>query len=62
MTLALDHAPAALLHRFLHALRSWLAALHRYWFVDCVLPSDPRSSLSTRDWADLPTWHPTVDE
>jgi hypothetical protein len=65
MTLALDHAQkASLFPRLLRTLRDRLAAFRHHWFVECVAPEeDPLSSLSPRDWSDLPTWHPvTRDE
>lgn len=60
MTIALDHAhDVSLFSRLLRALRTHLAALHNYWFVEGVaLAEDPLASLSPRDWSDLPTWHP----
>ncbi|WP_316358603.1 hypothetical protein [Devosia sp.] len=66
MTLALDHTPAATgthrVARLVRAIRAWMVAFHHYWFVECVEPSDPMAALTSRDWADLPTWHPAQPE
>ena len=66
MTIALDHTPtgpiAPSMTRLVRALRARLAALHHYWFVECVGPSDPLSPISHRDWADMPTWHPASED
>ena len=62
MTLALDDTPAATVTprvaRLVRAIRARVAAFHHYWFVECVEPSDPFASLSSRDRWDLPVWHP----
>jgi hypothetical protein len=44
------------------AIRDWATAFHHRWFVECVEPSDPFAALSSRDRADLPTWHPAKPE
>jgi len=66
MTLALDHALAAAVPsrfvRLARAIRAWATAFHHRWFVECVEPSDPFAALSSRDRADLPTWHPAKPE
>lgn len=66
MTIALDHTPtgfiASRLTRLVRALRAKLSALHHYWFVECVGPSDPLSPMTQRDWADMPTWHPASED
>lgn len=66
MTLALDHTPTATVAprvaRLVRAIRARVAAFHQYWFVECVEPSDPFASLSSRDRWDLPVWHPVEPE
>lgn len=66
MSLALDHTPAAAVTprftRLVRAMREWATAFHHHWFVECVEPSDPFASMSSRDRADLPTWHPVQPE
>lgn len=66
MTLALDHAPApSILPRVAHlirVIRARVAVFHHYWFVECVEPSDPFASLSSRERWDLPVWHPAQPE
>jgi mannose/cellobiose epimerase-like protein (N-acyl-D-glucosamine 2-epimerase family) len=66
MTLALDHTPAATVTsrvaRLVRAIRSRVAALHHYRFVEFVEPSDPFASLSSRDRWDLPVFHPDQPE
>lgn len=63
MTLALDHTSATTapsrVTRLLSALGERFAAFRRYWFEEPLDCSDPQPELSNRDWADLPTWHPT---
>lgn len=66
MTLALDQAQPANLPlvrrpRMLLALRRWLAAVCAQWAEECAEPADTLSTLTVRDWADLPTWHPAAD-
>ena len=59
MTIIDDHIPAAAFFaRFIRAVRVQFARFHLYWFVECVETNDPFLSLSSRDRADLPTWHP----
>jgi hypothetical protein len=66
LTLTLDHTPAAAatprVARLVRAIRARVSALHRYWFLECVEPSDPFASLSSRDRWDLPVWHPAQPE
>jgi hypothetical protein len=62
MTLALVYTPAATatprVALLVRAIRARIAAISHYWFVECVEPSDPFASLSSRDRWDLPVWHP----
>ena len=66
MTLALDHTPAATVTprvaRLVRAIRARVAAFRHYRFVECVEPSDPFASLSSRDRWDLPVFHPAQPE
>lgn len=66
MTLAIDHTLAAAVTLrvagLLRAIRARIAAFHHYWFIECVVPSDPMAALTSRGWADLPTWHPAQPE
>jgi hypothetical protein len=66
MTLALDHSPAiaapSRVSRLVSALGERLAAFRRYWFEEEVYCNDPQPELSNREWADLPTFHPTLQD
>ena len=53
--------PAAATNPFA-ALRRRLAALIELWCAPSEKPSDRMSAMETREWADLPSWHPVDPE